>query len=928
MTARDEFAKELRAGRYQRALAAALQDAVELHVVTWVSGRDRYDLDADSDQPIPGQRMQTRINIVSGDVENEIGREFLDGPYQELRGFHAGQVKRGFDIIHENLQTVQHLFKVLMQVRQGGQATPLQTGAVDLPAYDLDGGAEPMDESWIEAEDAWAGAIAPAQGQEPDGFYDSGVDDGDGGMFGDGPVQSRAWEPDRLASRSPEDLESDLEFGDLLFNAPGVSESVNGTGDKTEDHPSPRLADDPDLGDLAFSGPTLPSLDDTDHLFDHPHLDPIPGDDLNVDDLLYDAPLADGGEESTPAGPDAGETPADVLHDDPELADLAYWVEGEGFDPLEPAESTDATEVAVDYRDPGLSESDPFSLGDGPGHGDRDRADTGDDWGAAVTAPEESDLDPSQTEAIALDRIDIPEGLQIQLEAAAIQVDQEPRVAMDVAEELHLLERDLLNHYTDADLELMVEPGDRATNLRSLAEMTPLHPRSGGTPVIPEPMDSASDPMPDDAIDSLEPSAAALLEDGAAAFEPPREQDVLQTLTSDPGIDLGAIASEVPREMLDLESDQAEMEQVLQTLTSDVGIDDLEFDSDPVLLDLNPIESDEAVEMSEEEFSTLIELEEPNLAAPPMDALQEPEPVSLDGAEAGGEDGPDSLKSLNPPEADFAVDSPSNEPPFDLDDLEDEFTSMEVTADALDDFQVFLAGMDDPMEEDAPAVEADGVDLLNLPMPEETDAMADNWFDPDAVDGDDDEDDLAIAAEMAAVDPVVLPDDADGPQEWLNLDELDLDELAPDGSGDAGGDGEALNLDEADDVPMDDLMAQINALDGDDAAAPDAIPEEDILPDLDNTDPLGLFDDVELDPAELPVQTDGDNLLLDLHDELTSAEQQLETLLEQSTAEDEFDALFDPGPVEEESDRPDGIPPQAGESGPSNMPDPWEDLNA
>jgi len=61
--------------------------------------------------------MQTRINIVDGDIDNEIGSLFLSqGPYGELRDFHLNQVKEGRSIIRQNLESLQQLFGLLAGV--------------------------------------------------------------------------------------------------------------------------------------------------------------------------------------------------------------------------------------------------------------------------------------------------------------------------------------------------------------------------------------------------------------------------------------------------------------------------------------------------------------------------------------------------------------------------------------------------------------------------------------------------------------------------------------------------------------------------------------------------------------------------------------------------------------------------------------------
>lgn len=111
MATSDDFKSLLKAGQFAEALTLALSEAVELKITTWVS--DAND-PTESDGPLPGHIMQTRINIVDGDIENQVGSLFLgDGPYRELREFHLDQVHQGREIIQQNLINLQQLFTVL-----------------------------------------------------------------------------------------------------------------------------------------------------------------------------------------------------------------------------------------------------------------------------------------------------------------------------------------------------------------------------------------------------------------------------------------------------------------------------------------------------------------------------------------------------------------------------------------------------------------------------------------------------------------------------------------------------------------------------------------------------------------------------------------------------------------------------------------------
>jgi len=125
MALSDDFRKQLQEGNIAAAFALALSEAVNLRVTTWVSsGADAAE--AGTLEPAkPGHRLYTHINTIDGDIENEIGDQFLgNGPYRELRQFHLDQVAQGSRIIQENLEGLQRIFEVWLEIR-GQTATTL-----------------------------------------------------------------------------------------------------------------------------------------------------------------------------------------------------------------------------------------------------------------------------------------------------------------------------------------------------------------------------------------------------------------------------------------------------------------------------------------------------------------------------------------------------------------------------------------------------------------------------------------------------------------------------------------------------------------------------------------------------------------------------------------------------------------------------------
>lgn len=115
MATSDEFKEQLKAGKIVDALTLALGEAVELEITTWVSSANNSDAQSsEADKPSADSRMRTRMNIVDGAIDNEVGSRFIgNGPYTELRQFHMEQVHQGRQIIQQNLENLQQLFTVL-----------------------------------------------------------------------------------------------------------------------------------------------------------------------------------------------------------------------------------------------------------------------------------------------------------------------------------------------------------------------------------------------------------------------------------------------------------------------------------------------------------------------------------------------------------------------------------------------------------------------------------------------------------------------------------------------------------------------------------------------------------------------------------------------------------------------------------------------
>jgi hypothetical protein len=130
MTPLEEFKEKIREGKMFDALAIAMSESIELNITTWVASAEEQL--AETSQP--GYRMRTRINLVDGEVDNEIGREFVSNPaYGELQKLHMEQVKQGREILLNNLASLQSMFAMLNDTQSTMAEIPSQSENKLLP---------------------------------------------------------------------------------------------------------------------------------------------------------------------------------------------------------------------------------------------------------------------------------------------------------------------------------------------------------------------------------------------------------------------------------------------------------------------------------------------------------------------------------------------------------------------------------------------------------------------------------------------------------------------------------------------------------------------------------------------------------------------------------------------------------------------------
>ncbi|MBE9234632.1 hypothetical protein IQ227_00915 [Anabaena aphanizomenioides LEGE 00250] len=102
-------------------MKTAIADVVELEIETSVFDASLSFTD-ESQTAKPENRLLTRINLIDGDIKNEVGSKFIgDGPYAELREFHLSQVKESREIIQKNIESIQKLYEILMAMLKHSQ---------------------------------------------------------------------------------------------------------------------------------------------------------------------------------------------------------------------------------------------------------------------------------------------------------------------------------------------------------------------------------------------------------------------------------------------------------------------------------------------------------------------------------------------------------------------------------------------------------------------------------------------------------------------------------------------------------------------------------------------------------------------------------------------------------------------------------------
>jgi hypothetical protein len=96
----------------------ALTELESLRISTYV-GNATYDAANDKFVPNvadPARVMCTTIKVLTGDITTIIHPDFVSGPYQALRDYHAQKEQQGMAILKANVEVVERLFDFLKKL--------------------------------------------------------------------------------------------------------------------------------------------------------------------------------------------------------------------------------------------------------------------------------------------------------------------------------------------------------------------------------------------------------------------------------------------------------------------------------------------------------------------------------------------------------------------------------------------------------------------------------------------------------------------------------------------------------------------------------------------------------------------------------------------------------------------------------------------
>ncbi len=124
MASSEKFKQAIREGRLNDAFVLAIGEAPQLQINTWIASPE-----SSINQSQAGKFLQTHIDLVEGEITNKIGSEIIeDNLYSKAQQFHIQQVSQGHQSIRHNLESLQHIFRlmaILQKQKQGESYQPI-----------------------------------------------------------------------------------------------------------------------------------------------------------------------------------------------------------------------------------------------------------------------------------------------------------------------------------------------------------------------------------------------------------------------------------------------------------------------------------------------------------------------------------------------------------------------------------------------------------------------------------------------------------------------------------------------------------------------------------------------------------------------------------------------------------------------------------
>jgi hypothetical protein len=117
MTPNESFKNALKIGNLADALVIALSKATELKITTSiVSANDYY---GKNPYLHPEDCLETKINLLKGEIDNKIGENILKNEsYETLQKIHLEEAIESNKLIQNNIETLQKLFTILADLKQ------------------------------------------------------------------------------------------------------------------------------------------------------------------------------------------------------------------------------------------------------------------------------------------------------------------------------------------------------------------------------------------------------------------------------------------------------------------------------------------------------------------------------------------------------------------------------------------------------------------------------------------------------------------------------------------------------------------------------------------------------------------------------------------------------------------------------------------